>query len=223
MATVGVLALAATAISPAGAWEALTYQVDRPVQVQSSPAVALYALDALGAGEAVRVASNRSDGLLHPASAAVSAALLAVLCGIVALLSLQAARDPGDPRRLVIAALGAVTAFVCLGRVLSPQYLLWVLPLGALALAWGRYALAATVAAAVVLTQVEFPAHYFDLLDREPWVVAVVALRDATLVAVVALAVRELGAPAPVRAGSELGREEHLLDRGGAAVGAGLH
>ena len=39
-------------------------------------------------------------------------------------------------------------------------------------------ALAATLAAAV-LTQVEFPARYFDLVDGEPFPVAVVGLRDA--------------------------------------------
>ena len=33
-------------------------------------------------------------------------------------------------RAVVLAALGAVAAFACLGRVLSPQYLVWTVPLG---------------------------------------------------------------------------------------------
>ena len=57
--------------------------------------------------------------------------------------------------------------------------MIWVLPLGALALAWRLHALAAAVAAAAILTLVEFPARYFDLVTREPFALALVAVRDA--------------------------------------------
>jgi hypothetical protein len=101
----------------------------------------------------------------------------------------------------VLASLGAVAAFAALGKVLSPQFLVWVLPLGALALAWRMHALAAAVAAATVLTLVEFPARYFDLVAEEPFPVAVVAVRDVLLLGVLALSARALliqraGAPA---------------------------
>ena len=81
-----------------------------------------------------------------------------------------------------------------LGKVLSPQFMIWVVPLGALAFAWRMHALAAGVALAAVLTQVEFPAHYFDLVAREPFPVGLVVLRNAALAAVIALSVRELRA-----------------------------
>jgi hypothetical protein len=112
----------------------------------------------------------------------------------------------------VLAALGAVAAFACLGKILSPQFLAWVVPLGALALAWRLHALAALVALAAVLTQVEFPALYFDLLARDPAVIAVVCLRDAALLASVALAARALGA----------GGDEQLLNPRGTPVAVGL-
>jgi hypothetical protein len=67
-----------------------------------------------------------------------------------------------------------------------------VAPLGALAFAWRLHALAAAVLAAAVLTQVEFPAHYFDVVAGEPLAVALVAVRDATLLAVLGLALRAL-------------------------------
>jgi len=67
-----------------------------------------------------------------------------------------------------------------------------VLPLGALAFAWRMHALALTVLAAAVLTQVEFPAHYFDVVAREPLALALVAVRDAMLLAVLGLSVRAL-------------------------------
>jgi hypothetical protein len=72
--------------------------------------------------------------------------------------------------------------------------MIWVVPLAALAFAWRAYALAAASAGAIVLTLVEFPSRYFDLVAREPFPTAVVALRDATLLAALGLAARELGA-----------------------------
>jgi Glycosyltransferase family 87 len=194
-------AAAAVAMSPDGAWDALTYHLERPVQVESLPASGLLLLDELGAGEAAGVKSHRSDGLEHPAGDALTLVCLAVM---LSLIVLAAARASDDPRRLVLASLAAVAAFAALGKVLSPQYMLWLVPLGALALAWRLYALAGAVAAAAVLTQIEFPARYFDLVDREPFPVAVVALRNLALLAVLVLALRALRAA----------RHEDLLERG---------
>jgi hypothetical protein len=98
---------------------------------------------------------------------------------------------PG-PRELVVGGLAACTAFALFGKVLSPQFVIWVVPLGALAFAWRMHALAAAVALAAVLTQVEFPAHYFDVVAREPAAIALVAARNLALAAVLALSVREL-------------------------------
>jgi hypothetical protein len=159
------------------------------------------------------VKSHRSDGLEHPAAEALTAAGLASMLGVLALLAVTAARRPatapdsvpaGDARRLVLASLAAVAAFAALGKVLSPQYMLWLVPLGALAFAWRLHALAATVAAAAILTQLEFPARYFDLVEREPFPVAIVGLRNLVLLGVLLLALLALRAPA---------RQEQLLDR----------
>jgi hypothetical protein len=203
MAVIGSTALAA---SPDGALDAVRYHLDRPVQVESSPAVVLLGLDAVGAGEARSVSAFRSDGLLHPASDAVTSLFLTVLVALVALLCALVARgrrgvphrgargtsSPADARTLVVASLAACAGFALLGKVLSPQFVIWVLPLGALAFAWRMHALAAAVALVAVLTQIEFPAHYFDVVAREPLAVGVVVLRNAALAAVIALSVREL-------------------------------
>jgi Glycosyltransferase family 87 len=210
-ATIAAIAIAAVAVSPGGAWDALRFQTDRPVQIESTAASALYALDGLGLGDAVHVASNRSDGLEHPAAGAVGALVLALLCALLAVLTMLAARRPAEPRALVLSCLAAVAAFAVLGKVLSPQFLVWLVPLGALAFAWRLDTLALAVALAVALTQLEFPAHYFDLRDREPLVVALVCLRNGVLLGVLGLAVRALQA----------GGKQHLRDaRGRAVVGA---
>jgi Glycosyltransferase family 87 len=194
-------AAAAVAISPDGAWDALTYHLERPVQVESLPASGLLLLDELGAGEADSVKSHRSDGLEHPAGDALTLFCLAVMLSVI---GLAAVRASGDARQLVLASLAAVAAFAALGKVLSPQYMLWLVPLGALAFAWRLHALAAAVAAAAVLTQIEFPARYFDLMDRDAFPVAVIALRNLALLAVVFLALRALRSA----------RHEDLLERG---------
>ena len=208
---------AAIAVSPDGAFDALRYHLDRPVQVESTAAMLLHGLDGAGVGEATGVESHRSNGLLHPLDGPVAALLGLMLAAVVAVLAGSVARPrPGDPalerRRLVLAALAAVTAFAVLGKVLSPQFLIWVLPLGALAFAWRMHALASAVLAAAVLTQVEFPAHYFDVVAREPLAVALVALRDALLLAVLGLSIRAL----------RLERKQQLLDARRAALAVRL-
>jgi hypothetical protein len=200
-ATMAVVVLAAVATSPDGAADAVRYHLDRPVQIESSPAMVVLALDAVGAGDAMSVSSHRSDGLLHDAAGAVSALFAGVLVGLVALL---AARVGRTPRQLVLASLAGTLAFALLGKVLSPQFVIWALPLGALAFAWRSHALAAAIGAAAVLTQIEFPAHYFDVVAREPLALALVAVRNAALLAAVVFAVREL----------QPRRQEQLFDRG---------
>jgi glycosyl transferase family 87 len=204
-ATIAVVALGAVAASPDGALDAVRYQLDRPVQIESTPAMVLLGLDAVGAGDAVSISSHRSDGLLHGADGAVSALLAGVLIGLVGLL---AARVGRTPRQLVLASLAGVIAFALFGKVLSPQFVIWVLPLGALAFAWRSYALAAAVTLAALLTQLEFPAHYFDVVARDPLALALVAIRNAALLTALVLALREL----------QPRRQEQLFDRRGATL-----
>jgi Glycosyltransferase family 87 len=241
---IAAVAGASLAVSPAGAVDAVRYHLDRPVQLESSPALALLALEAAGAGEAVSTNSHRSDGLRHPADSLVSGAAAAALVGVLALLTALArpaaagsavtaedgrraggtsavtaedgrragATSAEDTRPLVLASLAAVAAFVVLGKVLSPQFIIWILPMGALAFAWRMHALAATVAVAAILTKVEFPSRYFDLVDRDAFPLAVVTLRNAAL----------LGALALVLVALHPRRQQQLLDRRRAALAVRL-
>jgi uncharacterized membrane protein len=200
LAALALPAAAALAVSPQGALEAVEYHLERPVQIESLPAGGVLLLDELGAGDAESVKSHRSDGLEHPAAGA-----LAVVCllAMLSAIALAAAGARAGPRELVLGSLAAVAAFAALGKVLSPQYMLWLVPLGALAFAWRLHALAASTAAALVLTQLEFPARYFDLVDRDALPVVLVAARNLVLLGVVLLTLRALRAP----------RQEELLDR----------
>lgn len=191
-----VLALISVAVSPKGAQAAFDYQTDRPIQIESTPAVVLRALDGLGIADTTPTNSHRSDGLLSSADGAVEAIALLALLAAIAALSVAAFKGGRDTRTLVLASLAAVLAFAVLGKVLSPQYLIWIVPLGALALAWRRYALAAAILVACVLTQIEFPTRYFDLVDGDAFAVTVVIVRDLTLLAALALCFAALRTPA---------------------------
>jgi Glycosyltransferase family 87 len=195
-AVVALLAGVSVALSPSGSLDALRYQTERPVQVESLPSYGIRAIEHLGGAHATPVSSYKSDGLEHPAGDALAALSALIGLAFVALFAVGAARPPADERAVILASLGAIAAFATFGKVLSPQYLIWVLPLGALALAYRMWVLAAAVALATLLTFGEFPSRYFDLVDGRATAVAIVALRDATLVVVVALAARALLRPA---------------------------
>ncbi len=181
-AAVAVVVLAALALSPGGAWDAVQYHLDRPPQIESVPASLLLALDALGAGGADVVTSFKSEGVLHPASDAAvivfSGLLIAAVAAFTVLASARRDDEADAGRALVLCSLGAVAAFAVFGKVLSPQFVIWVLPLGALALAWRLYALAGAVGLAALLTQIEFPTRYFDVAAREPWALWLVAAQE---------------------------------------------
>ena len=86
-----------------------------------------------------------------------------------------------------MAAAATVAALVAFDKVLSPQYLIWLVPF--VALASGRAGIAATafLLLALGLTQMWFPANYFDLAlgHRSPWTWYLLA-RDLALVALAA-------------------------------------
>jgi Glycosyltransferase family 87 len=191
-AVVVLFSAIALTLSASGAWEAVDYHLERPVQIESVPASIVLALDGAGLGDADGVSSHRSDGLEHPAADALAVAFGVAMLAVVALFAFAATRGRPDARGLVLASLAAVAAFAAVGKVLSPQFLVWLVPLGALAFAWRMHALAAACAGATLLTLVEFPARYADVVDREPFPLVVVAARNAVMLLVLWLAWRGL-------------------------------
>ena len=174
----------------------VTFHLDRPVQIESAPASVLLAV---GGSTVTGVPENpdafKSQGLRGGGAGTVAALFLAVQIAVLA-WCLVRARFAGSPRTFVMTCFAALLAFVALGKVLSPQYVIWLLPFGALAWAWRERAVALLTLLAVVLTQVEFPARYWDLVAAEPGPIALTAARNAALLAALTLLLATLGAPA---------------------------
>ena len=88
--------------------------------------------------------------------------------------------------RWTAAVAATLAAGLAAGKVLSPQFLLWLLPVALLVA--GRYGRAALgiALAAMLATGIYFPHRYWDLVALETLPVALLLLRDALLIALVA-------------------------------------
>ena len=195
LVSLGIFAAAALAIflpffvlSPHGVWHSVFEQGSRPLQIESLGAAVLLALHHLFGLGATMVSSHGSQNL--------GGTLPNVLAALQSLLQAAAiigvwvwfARGEAGFERFVRACALAVVAYIALGKVISPQYLIWLIPL--VPLVWGRRGLWASglFAAACVLTQTWFPYRYwvfalhFD--EVASWTVLV---RDLVLVALLAV------------------------------------
>ena len=175
-------------LAPDGVVDSIGRQLGRPLQIESLGAGVLLALHDLF-GTSVGWASGSGSQNLTGTTADV----LAVLQGIgqvvaVAAVWLAFARGPATPERLIRHAASAVVAFVALSKVLSPQFLVWlVLLVPLVGGVRGRVALALT-AVACVLTAVWFPARYWELVKEfDPLSSWLVLARGGVLVALLAV------------------------------------
>lgn len=196
LAAIGVIAtfLPFVALSPAGVWRMFTYHLDRPLQIESLGSAYLLGLHAL-AGIPLRVETTfGSQNLLGDgpsAIAAISTTLafvgIVAICITVAVL-LRRTDEVGAARLFVTGIAATLVVMVTAGKVLSPQFLLWVVP--AAVLVTGRYGrLAFATAAGVILTtQLYFPVRYWDLVALETGPIALLVIRDTLLIALLACA-----------------------------------
>jgi hypothetical protein len=177
-------------LAPHGVWDALNRQASRPLQIETLGAGFLLVAHQVAD---VGVTMRSSHGSQNLAGAGPDAlAVLQTVLQLAAVLGvwLWFARGPADRERLVRACAAAVCAFVAFGKVLSPQFLIWLIPL--VPLVRGRRGLAAggLLAVALVLTQLWFPFRYWDFVLHfralPSWLVLA---RDLTLVALLAVLV----------------------------------
>ena len=172
------------ALAPGGARDTVVRQTTRPLQIESlgsAVLVAAHHLFGLGLRLDSSHGSQNLGGSLPDAVGAAESAL--VLAGLTALW-LWFARRPRDTETLVRASAAAVCLFVAFGKVLSPQYMIWLIPL--VPLVRGRRGLAAggLFALALVLTQLWFPDRYWNLVyGFGGYESALVLARDLVLLA----------------------------------------
>ncbi len=175
-------------LAPDGVLDSLGRQLGRPLQIESVGAGALLVLHhaaGVGLGWASGSGSQNLTGSAADALAVVQGVAQVVA---VALVWIGFARGPATTERLVRYAAAAVVAFVALSKVLSPQFLVWLVLL--VPLVGGRLHRAeiALTALACVLTALWFPARYWELVrEFDPVASWLVLARGVTLLALLAL------------------------------------
>jgi hypothetical protein len=174
-------------LSPHGVWSSIAGQASRPLQIESLGASILLAVHQVAGLALTMAVSHGSNNLVGavPDKLALGEAVLQALVIVVVWVSFL--RGPADRESLVRTCAACVCAFIAFGKVLSPQYLVWLLPLVPLVRGRRGVVAGALLVASMLLTQLWFPYRYLDLvyeLDaRASWLVV---SRDLALVALLA-------------------------------------
>lgn len=180
-------------VAPSALVEMLRYQLIRPLQLEalgSSVILALHAAAGVGVGLSEGYGSVYLDGLRGDLAGLFQTALfLGVLVWAVGLTL----RRVTDVPQAVTSCAVVLCAFVALGRVLSPQYLVWLLPVVPLVGGASGAAATAVLLVALVLTRIWYPDLYFEVTGSlDPSGIAVLVARNALLLLLLAILVVEL-------------------------------
>ena len=169
--------------SPHGVWASISNQSGRPLQIESLGAtIWIFAHQVIGTHLHVYFThgSDNLDG--HPPMQFASVMSILQAVAIIGVWGVFAA-GKATRERLIVAVTAAVCAFIVFDRVLSPQYLIWLVPL--VMIVPGRRGLAAIglLATSMLLTQVWFPQHFVQLKEFLPLESWAVIGRDLVLLA----------------------------------------
>lgn len=180
--------------------QAFTMQGGRDLQVESTYASILLLLQTLGIGTAQVYQGRSSLDVEAPLSGPLgrySMVITAVLL-IVAYIQFwrHYNRAPGPSRpnvsALVNSSLLGILILLITSKVFSPQFIIWLLPLVALAGGRFRKAVVATFIVAAGLSYYIYPTHYGELIDMQPLAISILAVRNLMVIALAVLVGLEL-------------------------------
>ena len=192
IAVLTATAICAPAIvaAPSGLLDFVRYHRDRPLEVGSTAATLVGLWHAI---DPASIAATRSYGSSNvvgrSAGAALAASAIAGAAGlawiyVAAWRGLDVSRTPSGRARVLLSSIIALLAVVIVtSKVASPQYLVWVLPLGVLATRIdGRWSSMALLLTTLVLAQIVYAVVLSDVEALRPWALAVVLARNIGLV-----------------------------------------
>lgn len=184
--TVTVVFLPFAVLAPRRVASSLWEQFGRPLQIESlgsAVVIALHRLFGVTAGSAYGHGSYNLTGSAASIAMSVTAIVLVLaLCAVW----FQYATGPAEAQRLIAYSAAAVAAFAAFSKVLSPQFLLWLVPLIPLVGSRRGAVASALLAAAAGLTTIWIPFRQTVLVNEfAPLPSWSLLIRDLILVAVV--------------------------------------
>jgi Glycosyltransferase family 87 len=176
-------------LAPHGLCAMFADQLDRPLQVESLGAAVLMAAQHFGLRPLTTITTHGAQALSgRGAGLAADLSTVFEVVAVVTIWIVFARRRHPDTESLLLAAAAAVAALVAFDRVLSPQYLIWVVPFIPLVRGARGFYASMALFIALGLTQTYFPRHYWGLADtyQSPYSWYLLA-RDLALVAIAVL------------------------------------
>ena len=189
VATVLIITLPVAYAAGATIDRVMWYHVDRPLEIESTAAALLglwHALDPSAVAFTFSFGSDNVTGPLVPAAlwaSNVATGTALILVYIIGWRELHATSEPAVQARVLAGAtLLSLTVLIAFGKVSSPQYFTWLIPLGALmTLIDGRGSTMVWFIGAMGLAQLVFPTEMHAVILFAPWACALVLARNAAL------------------------------------------
>lgn len=193
-AAAGAISIGLVALFPGSTpLDQLTFTASRPLHIESVLGSLIALAGAMGSGH-VNLSYGSGSFNLDPTASAGALGILRFLqpiaVGAVTLVALGVIARRSDARAitLVHGMIAVLLSTMILHRVLSPQYLIWLLPMLVLvagALRW-------TLASALIITVIYFPWLYDGVVALDSAPLMLIVLRNGLLTLGLALALRAL-------------------------------
>ncbi|MGW1993555.1 glycosyltransferase 87 family protein [Embleya sp. NPDC001921] len=183
------------AVALPGAFAFLGYQRERGIEVESVFALPFHVAARLGWSGRVQESYGSLEFHGPYVSAVGRLSLVATVLGFGWLLLWRVRARRFTDTTACDAALCAVLIFVVTSRVISPQYLVWLIGLAAVCLVrpdTTQRPVAVLLLCAMPLTVLEFPIWFGELIGSQPHAVLALGLRNALLVAATVVSGRRL-------------------------------
>jgi hypothetical protein len=174
----GAVVVPFLAVAPHGVIESVRGQLGRHLQIETPLASVALLAHSLGIVKVGVVSEAHTYGLGGSSGALL--ALLTTLLFVAALLVIwrNASRLVTSREGLVLAWAATLCAAVVLGRVLSPQYLIWLLPIVPLV----SFRATLWLLVAMIVTNAWYPVHYLDVVvHMERGGILLLVLRNVVL------------------------------------------
>ncbi len=189
VATVLIIALPVAYAAGSTIDRVMWYHLDRPLEIESTVAGLLGLWHSIDPSAVAFTFSFGSNNVTGPVVAAgvwasnIATAVALLLVYVIAWRELQRASETvAQARVLAGAALLALVVLIAFGKVSSPQYFTWLIPLGTLmTLIDGRGLTMAWFIGSMALAQVVFPTEMHAVIRFAPWACALVIARNMAL------------------------------------------